>query len=174
MKQVFLIAAMAAIILTMAGWAGAGTSLTTNIIVEAQVLEACQEAQHGAFPNPLTIDSQSAGDQTFSPSADEIVKCSNGAVFTVKVSSANGTAIDQICTSSGVSTMAFKSAETPEDMIAYTFICAGDTDGDGHFTGAGYNAAKYLGINIKVMAANAQAAMAHADYEDTVTLTFNY
>lgn len=174
MKQVFSIAAMAAVILAMAGWACAGTSLTANIIVNAQVLEACQEVQQGTFPNPLTIDTQSAADQTFPPSADELVKCSNGAVFTVKVSSTNGTAVSQTCTSSGVSSMALKSASWPSDMIAYTFMCVGDTDGTGHFVGAGYNATKSLGISIKVLAANAQVAMAHADYTDTVTLTLSY
>jgi hypothetical protein len=31
-----------------------------------------------------------------------------------------------------------------------------------------------MGISIKVLAADAQAAMAHADYSDTVTLTISY
>jgi spore coat protein U-like protein len=53
-------------------------------------------------------------------------------------------------------------------------MCAGDTDGVGHFTGGGYTTAKSLGISIKVPAANAQTAIAHADYSDTVTLTISY
>ena len=70
--------------------------------------------------------------------------------------------------------MALRSAGTPGDAIAYTFMCAGDTDGVGHFTGGGYTTAKALGISIKVPAANAQTAVAHADYSDTVTLTISY
>ena len=155
------------------GNAFAAPFATTTLPVNAQVMASCQEDQHGSFPNPLIIDTQSATDQTFPPSADELVKCSNGAVFTVKVSSTNGTAIDQICTPTGVSSMVLKSASWPADVIAYTFMCSG-TDGAGHFTGAGYNNPKALGISIKVLAANAQAALAHADYSDMVTLTISY
>jgi len=147
---------------------------TTEITVSAQVIGICQEAQHGSFPIPLTIDPLTAGDLTFLPNADELVKCANGTVFTVKVSSTNGTAINQNCTSGGVSTMALKSASWPSDKVAYTFMCIGDTDGAGHFTGGGFITAKAMGISIKIAAAEAQAAMAHADYSDTVTLTLNY
>ena len=147
---------------------------STNVIVTAQVTGLCQEAQHGSFPDPLTIDPLLSTDLTFLPSADELVKCTNGAVFTVKVSSANGTAINQTCTSGGVSTMALKSASWPSDTVAYSFMCAGDTDGAGHFTGAGYIATRAMGISIKILTANAQAAIAHADYSDTVTLTLTY
>jgi hypothetical protein len=146
----------------------------TTVKVNAQVTVSCQEAQHGAFPSPLTIDTQLSGDQNFSPSADELVKCTNGAVFTVKVSSANGTALDQTCTSGGVSGMALRSASWPGDAISYTFMCAGDTTGAGNFTGAGFTTAKAMGISIRVLAANAQTALAHADYSDTVTLTISY
>jgi len=147
---------------------------TTTVTVTAQVIGACEEFQHGAFPIPLTIDPLSAGDLTFLPSADELVKCANGSVFTVKVSSANGTASGQSCTSGGVSTMALKSASWPADTVPYTFMCAGDTDGAGHFTGGGTITAKSLGISIKILQANVQAAIAHGDYFDTVTLTLNY
>lgn len=172
MKRIVL-AAISIVMLSAIG-AHATTMLTANINVNAEVITLCQEAQHGAFPNPLLIDPQTATDQSFPPSADELIKCSNGVVFTVKISSANGSAIDQICTSSGVSTMALKSVSWPSDMIAYTFMCAGDTDGSGHFTGGGYNITKALGISIKVLAANAQAALAHNDYSDTVTVTLTY
>jgi hypothetical protein len=177
MKKILSIAAMAVIALAVGFEARAATPAgfaTANLTVNAQVSALCQEAQHGSFPNPLTIDPLSASDQTFAPSADELVKCSNGAVFTVKVSSTNGTAVDQTCTSSGVSSMALKSASWPGDMVAYAFRCVGDTDGAGHFTGAGYATAKAMGISIKVLAVNAQAALAHADYADMVTLTLSY
>jgi hypothetical protein len=147
---------------------------STTVTVNAQVLVSCQEAQHGAFPNPLIIDTQAASDQTFAPSADELVRCTNGAVFTVKVSSANGTALDQTCTSGGVSGMALRSASWPGDAVAYNFMCAGDTGGTGNFTGLGYTTARAMGISIKVPVANAQTALAHADYSDTVTLTISY
>ena len=147
---------------------------SATFAVNAQVNTACQEVQHGSFPNPLTIDTQSAVDQTFSPSADEQVKCTNGTVFTIKVSSGNGTAANQACTSVGVSNMALKSAGSPADVIAYTFLCSGDTDGSGHFTGSGFSTARALGMSVKVLAANAQAAVAHADYADSVTLTISY
>jgi len=147
---------------------------STTVTVNAQVIGMCQEAQHGSFPNPLTIDPLMTTDLTFSPSADELVRCANGMVFTVKVSSANGTALDQSCTSGGVSGMTLRSASWPNDSIAYAFMCAGDTDGAGHFTGAGFANAKAMGISIKVMVADAQSALAHADYSDTVTLTITY
>ncbi|GAB6268279.1 MAG: hypothetical protein STSR0002_10200 [Smithella sp.] len=147
---------------------------TATVKVNAQIIVSCQEAQHGSFPSPLTIDTETAGDQTFTPSTDEIVRCTNGTVFTVKVSSANGTALDQTCTSGGVSSMALRSASWPSDKIDYTFMCAGDTGGNGNFTGAGYTTTRAMGIGIKVLAANAQAALAHNDYSDTVTLTISY
>jgi len=146
----------------------------TTVMVNAQVAASCQEAQHGSFPNPLTIDTQLTGDQTFPPSTDELVRCTNGGVFTVKVSSTNGSAVDQTCTSSRVNNMLLKSASWPIDTIPYIFTCAGDTNGTGQFTGAGYAISRALGISIKVTAANAQLAMAHADYTDTVTLTITY
>ena len=176
MKEILSIAVIA-VIFTIAGTTFAAPPLgfaTTTVVVNAQMAAICQEAQHGSFPNPITIDSLAGSDQTFSAAIDETLKCSNGTVFTVKVSSANGTAVGQTCTSSGVSSMALRSASTPGDAIAYTFMCAGDTDGVGHFTGGGYTTAKSLGISIKVPAANAQTAIAHADYSDTVTLTISY
>ncbi len=176
MKKVLFIATIA-IIIVMADSAIAATPAgfsSASIVVSAVVGAACQEEQHGSFPNPLMIDTQSVSDQTFAASVDETVKCTSGTVFTVKVTSGNGAAVDQTCTTSGVSSMALKSAGTPSDTVPYTFACSGDTDGLGHFTGAGFNTAKALGMSIKVLAANAQAAVAHADYSDTVTLTISY
>jgi hypothetical protein len=172
-----LTAAIAMMVTAVAGIASAATPsgfVSTTVVVNAQITAVCQEASHASFPNPITIDALAGSDQTFLPTSDETLKCSNGTVFTVKVSSANGTAVDQACTSSGVSSMALKSAGTPTDTIAYTLMCAGDTDGAGHFTGGGHTTAKALGMRIKVLAANAQAAVAHADYSDTVTLTLSY
>lgn len=177
MIKILSIAVMAATIISMTEMASAAPPsgfVSETIVVNAQMAAVCQEAQHGSFPNPITIDPLVGSDQTFSPAADETLKCSNGTVFTIKVSSANGTAVGQTCTSSGVSSMALKSAGTPGDSIAYTFMCAGDTDGAGHFTGAGYTTAKAMGISIKVPAASAQTAIAHTDYSDTVTLTISY
>ncbi len=147
---------------------------STTVAVNARVTASCQEVQNGSFPNPLIIDTQLTGDQTFPPSTDELVRCTNGGVFTVKISSANGSAVDQPCTSSGVNNMLLKSASWPADTIPYSFMCAGDTNGTGQFTGAGYAISRALGISIKVTAANAQVALAHADYSDTVTLTITY
>ena len=147
---------------------------SANITVSAVVGAECQEGQHGSFPNPFTIDTLSVSDQTFAASVDEAVKCTSGTVFTVKVTSGNGAAVNQTCTTAGVSSMALKSAGTPADTVAYTFACSGDTDSLGNFTGAGFNIAKALGMSIKVLAASAQAAIAHADYADTVTLTLSY
>jgi spore coat protein U-like protein len=175
-KTLWLVAALAAISVT-AGNASAIAPLgfaTATLTVNAQVGASCQEAQQGSFPNPLMIDTQSAVDQTFLPTADELIKCTGGTVFTIKVSSGNGTAVNQTCTSGGVSNMALKSAGSPADTIAYTFLCSGNTDGLGHFTGAGFSTASALGMSIKVLAANAQAAVAHADYADSVTLTISY
>ncbi|HUI67310.1 MAG TPA: hypothetical protein VL087_03785, partial [Nitrospirota bacterium] len=141
MIKILSIAVMAATVISMTEMVSAAPPsgfVSETIVVNAQMAAVCQEAQHGSFPNPITIDPLVGSDQTFSPAADETLKCSNGTVFTIKVSSANGTAVGQTCTSSGVSSMALKSAGTPGDSIAYTFMCAGDTDGAGHFTGAGY------------------------------------
>ena len=174
-KKILLFGAVCALISIWESAAPAATPsgfASATVTVSAQVNAVCQEAQHGSFPNPITIDTQSASDQTFSPTADELVKCTNGMVFTVKVTSENGTAVDQTCTSSGVTGMALKSAGSA-DAIPYTFLCSGDTDGLGHFTGAG-STAKALGITVKVLAANAQAAVARADYADSVTLTISY
>ena len=176
MKKILSVAIIAVIVMAAGTTFSAPPSgfASTTVVVNAQMAAICQEAQHGSFPNPITIDALAGSDQTFSPAVDETLKCSNGTVFTVKVSSANGTAVGQTCTSGGVSSMALRSAGTPGDAIAYTFMCAGDTDGVGHFTGGGYTTAKALGISIKVPAANAQTAVAHADYSDTVTLTISY
>ncbi len=177
MKNILLTAVIVMMITAVAGSASAAPPsgfASTAIVVNAQIAAVCQEASHVSFPNPITIDTLAGSDQTFLPTVDEAVRCSNGTIFNVKVSSANGTAVGQACTSSGVSSMALRSAGAPRDTIAYTFMCAGNTDGAGHFTGAGNTTAKALGISIKVLAANAQAALAHADYSDTVTLTLSY
>jgi len=177
MKQIFSMATIFVIIFAMVGWLFAATPSgfsNTTVEVNARVGVSCAEAQHGAFPSPLIIDTQLASDQNFTPTADQMVHCTNGVVFTVNVSSANGTALDQVCTSSGVSGMLMQSASWPGDTIAYAFMCAGDTNGAGNFTGAGFITARAMGISIKVLAADAQAAMAHPDYSDTVTLTISY
>lgn len=175
-KILWLMAIVAAmIVMTVNVFAATPSGFASaRLTVNAQVISSCQEAQHGTFPNPLTIDTQLAGDQTFPPSADELVRCTNGGVFTVKVSSANGSAVEQTCTSGGVNNMSLKSASWPTDTIAYTFMCAGDTNGTGQFTGAGFAISRALGISIKITAANALVALAHADYTDTVTLTITY
>jgi len=176
-QTAWLMAAAAAMSFMIAEPATAATPqgfASTTLNVRAEVGILCQEAQHGMFPSPLVIDTQKVGDQVFPASADELVKCTNGIVFTVKVSSVNGTALNENCTSAGVSGMKLLSAGWPADQIPYTFSCAGDTDGAGHFTGAGFVTAKALGISIKIAEADAQAAIAHADYADTVTLTISY
>ncbi len=177
MKKIFsLMAALAAMSL-IAGSVFAATPAgftSAEIKVNAQVGVSCQEIQKGSFPSPLLIDTQTAAEQTFPNSADELVRCTKGTVFTVKISSANGTALDETCTSGGVGDMALQSSSWPSDVISYTFTCGGDTDGNGRFTGAGYNTNKALGIGIKIAAADAQAAIAHNDYSDTVTLTITY
>lgn len=146
----------------------------TDIRINAFVGVICTEVQHGSFPDPLMIDNQTPVDQIFAHSADQVIKCTKGPVFAVKVSSLYGTAVDQLCTSGGVSGMMLQSAGSPGDTIAYTFRCAGDTDGNGHFTGAGFATPISLGIGIRVAAADAQVAMARDDYSDIVTLTINY
>lgn len=175
MKNVLFIAATG--IIVMAGGAMAATPsgfASASITLSAAVYAACQETQHGSFPNPLTIDTQAVSNQTFAANVDEKLACTSGTVFTVKVTSGNGTAVNQTCTSTGISTMALQSAGSPTDTIAYTFMCGGDTDGLGHFTGAGLNTPRVVGMSIKVLAADAQAAVAHADYSDTVTLMISY
>lgn len=175
-KILSLMAVLTAMSLTISSVFAASPAgfTSTEIKVNAQVGVSCQEIQQGAFPSPLIIDTQTSAEQTFTPSADELVRCTNGTVFTVKVSSTNGSAIDQTCTSGGVANMVLKSASWPSDNIGYIFMCAGDTDGTGHFTGAGFATAKAMGIGIKILAAEAQAALAHADYSDMVTLTISY
>jgi hypothetical protein len=177
MKQIFSMATIFAIIFAMVGWLFAATPSgfsNTTLDVSARVLVACREAQHGAFPSPLLIEPERAGDQSFTAIADELVRCTNSSVFTIKVSSANGTALDQNCTSSGVAGMALRSASWPSDTIDYLFMCAGDTNGAGNFTGAGFVTARAMGISIKILAADVQDALAHADYSDTVTMTISY
>ncbi len=175
MKKVLFLAA--GLVSVIAGTASASTPsgfASTTIALSAEVSNACQEVQQGAFPNPIVIDPQTVNDQTVSPTADEQVRCTNGTIFTIKVSSGNGSAVNQTCTSGGISTMALKSARSPADAIPYVFLCAGDTDGSGHFVGAGFNTPRSVGISVKILAVYAQNAVAHADYSDTVTLTITY
>jgi len=177
MKKIFWLVAIFVAAGMMTGNTFAATPSgfsNTTVTINAQVGVSCEETQHGSFPNPLTIDTQTAADQTFAPSADELVRCTSGMVFTVKVSSANGAVLDQTCTSGGVSGMRLRSASWSTDEVAYTFMCAGDTTGTGNFTGAGFTTARAMGISIKIAAADAQAAIAHADYSDTVTMTISY
>jgi hypothetical protein len=163
MKNILLNAVIVMMVTDVMGIASAATPsgfISTTIVVNAQITAVCQETTHASFPDPITIDTLAGSDQTFLPTSEETLKCSNGTVFTGKVSSANGTAVDQACTSSGVSSMALMSAGTPADTIAYTFMCAGDTDGTGRFIWVGSTTAK--------------AAAAHADYSDTVALALSY
>ncbi len=175
MKKVLFIVPLGIIAVISSAYAlpPSGFSSTT-ISISAQVGATCQEAQHGFFPAPIMIDAFSAADQTFAPSADEMVRCSSGTIFTIKVTSAMGTAVDQVCTASGVSGMTMKSLSSPAVVLPYTFMCAGNTDGSGRFTGAGFSTARSLGIGLKVLAADARAAVSNNDYSDTVTLTISY
>jgi len=175
MKKILLFAA--GLVSVLAGIASASTPsgfASTTLALSAEVGNACQEVQHGAFPNPIVIETQTVNDQTFAPTADEQVRCTNGTIFTIKVSSGNGSAVNQTCTSGGISTMALKSSGSPADVIPYVFLCTGDTDGSGHFVGAGFNTPRALGISVKILAVYAQNAVAHADYSDTITLTITY
>ena len=178
MKKVRIYAmALAMAIAAEAGVASAATPSgfsSMTIAMSAQVSVACQEAQQGVFSSPLIIDTTSAVDQTISAAVDEAVKCTNGTVFTMKVSSANGSAANQTCTSAGVDGMAFKSTGAPADTIPYKFLCSGDTDGSGGFTGAGFGLPRAMGLGIRIAAADAQSAKAHDDYADLVTLTISY
>lgn len=168
MLSVLCIAAGTAVAATPPGFS------STTLALSAQINVACQEAQPGIFGNPIIIDTTLTVDQTIPALTDEAVKCTNGTVFTMKVSSANGSAVNQTCTSAGIGGMAFKSASSPGDAIPYTFFCAGDTDGSGNFTGAGFGTPRALGLGIRIAATDAQAAKAHDDYGDMVTLTISY
>jgi len=149
-------------------------SATVYITVNARVGIALQEVQRCTFANQLVIDPQSGSDHIFLPNTDQIIKGTNGAVFNVKVSSINGTAVNQACTANGVSGMQLRSASSPTDTIPYTFMCTGDTEGMGQFRGAGYNTPKALGITIKVAGSAAQTAAARTDYTDTITMLISY
>jgi len=63
---------------TPSGFSGA------TVAVNARVTASCQEIQNGSFPNPLIIDPQLTGDQTFLPSTDELVRCTNGGVLRLR------------------------------------------------------------------------------------------
>jgi len=144
------------------------------VTVTARVNPSLQEAQRVNFGNQLVIDPQAGGDILFMPTSDQIMKGTTGTVFKIKVSSVNGTAVNQACTANGVSGMKLRSANSPGDTIPYTFICAGDTEGTGQFQGAGFKTPRALGIGIKVAGADAEAAMSHTDYSDTITLLITY
>jgi hypothetical protein len=144
------------------------------VTVNARVNGSLQEAQRVNFGNQLVIDPQAGGDIIFMPTSDQIMKGTSGTVYKIKVSSVNGTAVNQACTANGVSGMKLRSANSPGDTIPYTFMCAGDTEGTGQFRGAGFNTPRALGIGIKVAGADAEAAMAHTDYSDTITLMISY
>lgn len=174
MYQVVVVFALTGMMIGAASAATPTGFSSVNIPVSAQVNIACQEAQQGSFPGTIIIDTMSAVDLTISASTDETVKCTNGTVFTMKVSSANGSAVNQTCISAGVGGLAFKSASAPANTIPYKFLCAGDTDGTGNFTGAGFSTPRALGLGIRIAAADAQAAMAHDDYSDMVTLMISY
>jgi len=150
-----------------------GGSAVVYITVNARVGVALQEQQRATFSDQLVIDPQGS-DQIFLPAADQVIKGTNGTVFNIKVSSVNGTAVHQACTANGVSSMKLRSASSPADTIPYTFICSGDTEGNGQFRGAGYNTPRALGVSIKIAGSDAQAAVARADYSDTITMMITY
>jgi len=144
------------------------------VTVNARVNPSLQEAQRVNFGNQLIIDPQAGGDILFTPTSDQMMKGTKGTVFKITVSSGNGTAVNQACTAGGVSGMKLRSANSPGDTIPYTFVCAGDTEGTGQFRGAGFNTPRALGIGIRVAGADAESAMAHTDYSDTITLLISY
>ena len=155
--------------------AASKTGLVSVVVtVNARVNGSLQEAQRVNFGNQLVIDPQAGGDIIFLPTSDQIMKGTSGTVYKIKVSSVNGTAVNQACTANGVSGMKLRSANSPGDTIPYTFMCAGDTEGTGQFRGAGFNTPRALGIGIRVAGADAEAAMSHTDYSDTITLLITY
>ncbi len=174
MKKILMVAvASLAVIAMTAVYAGAGSISSTGIVVQATMVKNCLESQPGTLQSFANIDTSSNTQVTANALTDEVIKCTNGAAFTVTATSGNNAANTGSCNGTGVS-MQMKSTTVtaPTDVIPYTFICSNGSS----YTGKGFGGTSGLSLGIQATLIPSQAANATYanDYKDTVTLTINY
>ena len=155
MKKNLIMAAVAVIVIAMAGGAYAAPPLDVTVGVSATVTQKCVVATPGTLD--ITIDPAPAGVQNFTAVQQPSAKCTKTkGVTTASVSavSANGYTLVGVV------------GLTP---IPYTFTYNATVVGNGFGAGADVD----FNIGGSVTAANANAAES-GSYTDTVTLTLTY
>jgi len=169
MKRFIVQAAVAAMVLVMAG----GAFAAPTVDVQATVQSMCGSPVNGAF-TALSIDPSATGDHAFAVTTPATIKCTNNRT-TVSITAASlyGTTNGTPATCNGTLLTGFTmQGATAAEQIDYSFKC------DTSIVGAGFGAggAKSLGIGASILEADAQSADYNGGgiYHDTVTLTVNY
>jgi hypothetical protein len=172
-RKMFVALLAVAIVIAMAGGALAAGTLTSDVVVNAQVKSVCTQQQLGNFAlADIQIDPSAAGLQTFTPSADEILKCSKNDSILIQAQTNNGTSALTNCDpTTGVGG---DLTGTGGLTIAYTLTCA-NADATGHVIGTGFGSTNPLGLRVNISQAAASVAdVAGNNYQDTVKITVTY
>jgi len=172
----FMVAAIAVLVVAMAGGAYAAGSQTESVVVNAKVNGMCSKTVAGLFTT-LAIDPSTVADQLFAAGTDASVQCTkNLTTASITATSANGTANLVPCTGSGNFLTNFTMKSGTGKTINYSFACAAGVTGIGFGTAGDGIHDVSLGTAAKVLAADAQAADYDSGntYTDTVTLTINF
>jgi hypothetical protein len=168
----FMVAAIAVLVVAMAGGAYAAGSTSTSVTVNAKVNGTCGNTVAGSFTT-LNIDPTSVVAQTFVASPDATVQCTNKlTTASITATSANGTANLVPCTGSSSYLTGFVMKDGSGSTINYSFAC------NASVLGSGFGSGKDVPLGIAAEVLPADAALANYDggalYSDTVTLTINF
>jgi hypothetical protein len=168
MKKILVAAAVAVVVLVMAGSAFAAIATSGDVIINATVASGCSAIAGG--PLNLAIDPVTLGAadviSTGTPATVQCVKHNVVGYFTVDAYSA-GSAL-----TSNTGSLTGSLTNAPLTPIPYTLTFTAAFDGNG-FGGPARNIALILAGGVTVLNANALAAE-FGSYSDTVTLTVNY
>jgi hypothetical protein len=167
-----LVAAVALVVAAAGGARAAEVTPAPVVNATGAVIAVCEWFQDGDIS--FTVDPSSGGPIGATVSRQPKVKCTNQTAFTVTAVSANKGGAPASCAAPGGITGSLRSAAASGDAFDYTFTCgtasgvgAGFGDGKEQEVGAG-------GVGGMVSRPQYAEAVAHTDYQDTVTLIVTY
>lgn len=167
-----LVAAVALVVAAAGGARAADVTPAPAVNATAAVVGVCEWYQDGEMA--FAVDPSAGGPISATVIRQPKVKCTNQTAFTVAAVSANKGGVLASCAAPGGITGSLRSQSNPAHAFDYTFTC-----GTGAGVGAGFGAGREQdagvgGVGGTVTPAQYAEAVAHADYQDTVTLVVTY
>jgi spore coat protein U-like protein len=167
-----LVAAVALVVATAGGVSAAQVTPAPVVNATATVIGVCAWFQDGDIA--FNVDPSAGGAISATVGKQPMVKCTNQTPFTVAASSANKGGVAASCAAPSGITGTLRSQSNAAHTFDYTFTC-----GSGTGVGAGFGVGKEQDVGVGgvgglVSPAQYSEAVAHADYQDTVTLIVTY